>query len=120
MDFIKQLPPSNGYTNILVIVDRLTKQAIFIPTTRSIDTTGLAQLFIKNVFSKHGTPSHITSDHGVEFVSKFFKSLANGLDMKLYFTSGYYPEADGQTERTNQILEQFLRIYCNYQQLDWA
>ena len=99
---------------------RLTKQAIFIPTTRSIDATGLAQLFIENVFAKHGTPSHVTSDRGVEFVSKFFKSLANGLDMKLHFTSGYHPEANGQTERTNQTLEQFLRIYCNYQQSDWA
>ena len=118
MDFIEQLPLSNGYTDILVVVDRLTKQAIFIPTTRSIDATGLAQLFIENVFSKHGTPSHVTSDRGVEFVSKFFKSLANRLDMKLHFTSGYYPEADGQTERTNQTLEQFLRIYCNYQQSD--
>jgi len=95
MDFIKQLPLSNGYTNILVIVDWLTKQAIFIPTIRSIDTTGLAQLFIKNVFSKHSTPSHVISDHRVEFVSKFFKSLANRLNMKLHFTLGYYSEANG-------------------------
>jgi len=56
--------------------------------------------------------------HEVEFVSKFFKSLAYELEMKLHFTSGYYLEADGQTKCTNQILEQFLRIYYNYQQLD--
>ena len=118
MDFIEQLPPSEGYTDILVIVDRLTKQAIFIPTTGTVDATKLAQLFIEHVFAKHGTPSHVTTDRGVEFVSKFFKSLASNLDMKLHFTSGYHPEADGQTERTNQTLEQFLRIYCNYQQSD--
>jgi len=51
----------------------------------------------------------------MEFVSKFFRSLANVLDIKLHFTSGYHLEADGQTEHTNQTLEQFLRIYCNYQ-----
>jgi len=55
----------------------------------------------------------------MEFVSKFFRSLADALDIKLHFTSGYHLEADGQTERTNQTLKQFLKIYCNYQQSDW-
>jgi len=120
MDFIEQLPLSGGYTDILVVVDRLTKQALFIPTIRSLDATMLAELFIKHVFSKHGIPSHVTSDRGTEFVSKFFRSLANALEMRLHFTSEYHPEANGQTERTNQTLEQFLRIYCNYQQSDWS
>jgi len=120
MDFIEQLLLSEGYTDILVVVDRLTKQATFIPTTRTIDATKLAQLFIERVFAKHRAPSHVTSDCGVEFTSKFFKSLASNLDMKLHFTSGYHPEMDGQTECTNQTLEQFLRIYCNYQQSNWA
>jgi len=120
MDFIEQLPESEGYTEILVIIDRLTKQAIFIPTQRSIDVAGLTEIFIREVFSKHGTPNHITSDRGSEFVSKFFRSLASALDIKLHFTSGYHPEADGQTKRTNQMLEQYLRIFCTYQQSDWA
>jgi len=120
MDFIEQLPPSEGHTDILVVVDRLTKQAIFIPTVKSINAVLLAELFIKHVFSKHGVPNYVTSDRGMEFISKFFKSLASALDMKLHFTSGYHPEADGQTEYTNQTLEQFLRIYCNYQQLNWS
>ena len=119
MDFIKQLPPSGGYTNILVVVDQLTKQALFILTIRSLNATMLVELFIKHVFSKHGVSSYVTSDRGTEFVSKFFRSLANALDMRLHFTSGYHLEADGQTEHTNQTLEQFLRIYCNYQQSDW-
>ena len=80
----------------------------------------LVELFVKHVFSKHGAPSHITSDRGTEFVSKFFRSLADALSMRLHFTSGYHLEADGQTERTNQTLEQFLRIYYNYQQSDWS
>ena len=120
MDFIKQLPPSEGFTEILVIVDQLTKQAVFIPTLRTIDAPGLANLFVQHIFSKHGIPSHITSDRGSEFVSRFFRSLALALQIKLHHTSGYHPEADGQTERTNQTLEQYLRTYCNYQQSDWA
>ena len=120
MDFIEQLPNSDNFTAILVIVDRLSKQAIFIPTTDTIDAPGLAKLFVLHVFSKHGVPSHVTSDRGSEFVSRFFRSLGKALDMKLHFTSGYHPQADGQTERTNQTLEQYLRAYINYQQDNWS
>ena len=120
MDFIDQLPSSHGFTSILVIVDRLSKQGIFIPTHDTITSQELAQLFVLHVFSKHGVPSHVTSDRGSEFVSHFFRSLGTALDMKLHFTSGYHPEGDGQTERTNQTLEQYLRVYCNYQQDNWS
>ena len=80
----------------------------------------LAKLFILHVFSKHGIPSHITSDHGTEFVSAFFHSLGKVWDMKLHFTSGYHPESDGQTACSNQTLEQYLQVYCNYQQSNWS
>ena len=119
MDFIETLPTSSGSDSILVIVDRLTKQAIFIPTTIHCTSEDLAVIFIMHVFSKHGVPEHVTSDRGSEFVSRFFRSLGKALDMKLHFTSGYHPEGDGQTERTNQTLEQYLRIFCNYQQDNW-
>ena len=59
------------------------------------------------------------SDRGSEFVSYFFRSLGTALDMRLHFTSGYHPEANGQVERTNQMLEQYLHVYCNYQQDNW-
>ena len=120
MDFIEKLPKSSGYDTILVIVDRLTKQSIFIPTYDTITSAQLAKLFVLHVFSKHGIPSHVTSDRGSEFVSAFFRTLGKALDMNLHFTSGYHPEADGQTERTNQTLEQYLRVYCNYQQSNWS
>ena len=122
MDFIEKLPPSLGFTAILVIVDHLSKQSIFILTHDTITSVQLAQLFVLHVFSKHGVPSHITSNRGSEFVSHFFRSLGKALDVNLHFTSGYmyHPEGDGQTERTNQTLEQYLRVYCNYQQDNWA
>ena len=120
MDFIEQLPPSEGFTAILVVIDRLSKQALFIPTHDTITSAELAKLFLLHVFSKHGVPAHVTSDRGSEFVSHFFRSLGKALDMRLHFTSGYHPEGDGQTERANQTLEQYLRIYCNYQQDNWS
>src|SRR5258708_6644557 len=120
MDFIKQLPTSEGFTAILVIVDRLTKQLLFIPTHDMVDAPQLAQLFLTHVFSKHGTLGHVTSNHGTEFMSHFFCSLGSLLSMKLHFTSGYHLEGDGQMERINQVLEQYLQAYTNYQQDNWA
>jgi len=120
MDFIEKLPSSSGFNTILVIVDRLSKQAIFIPTHDTITSAELARLFVIHVFSKHGVPSYVMSDRGSEFVSHFFRSLGTTLDMRLHFTSGYHPEANGQVERTNQTLEQYLWVYCNYQQDNWS
>ena len=120
MDFIEQLPKSSSYTAILVIVDRLTKQSIFIPTHNTITSANLAKLFILHVFSKHGVPSHVTSDCGPEFVSHFFRSLRKALDMRLHFTLGYHLESNCQTKRTNQMLEQYLQVYSNYQQNNWS
>jgi len=72
------------------------------------------------MFSKYGVPSHVTSDRGLEFVSNFFQSLGTALDMQLHFTLGYHPKGDGKTECTNQTLEQYLHVYCNYQQDNWS
>jgi hypothetical protein len=120
MNFIKKLPSSAGFDSILVIVDQLSKQAIFIPMHDTITSTELACMFIIHVFSKHRVPSHVTSDWGLEFVLHFFCSLGLALDMKLHFTSRYHPEGDRQMEQTNQTLEQYLCIYCNYQQDNWS
>src|SRR6266704_2612989 len=97
MDFIEQLPSSSSFTSILVVMDHLSKQCIFIPTHDTITLPELAKLFLLNVFSKHGVPLHITSDRGLEFVSHFFHSLGKALDIHLLFTSGYHLEGDGQT-----------------------
>ena len=96
------------------------KQAIFIPTHDTITSAELACLFVIHVFSKHGVLSHVISNHGSEFVSHFFRSLGTTLDMRLRFTSGYHLEANGQAKWTNQMLEQYLYIYCNYQQNNWS
>src|SRR5467141_3846821 len=120
MDFIEQLPPSSAFTVILVVMDHLSKQVIFIPTDDKVNTPELSKLFVTHMFSKHGVPSHVTSDHGSKFVSHFFRSLGTALDMHLHFTSGFHPEGDGQTEHVNQTLKQYLRVYCNYQQDNWS
>jgi len=120
MDFIEKLLSSSRFDIILVIVDWLTKQVIFIPAYNTIMSADLTRLFILHVFSKHGIPSHVTSDRGSEFVSNFFRSLGTALDMQLHFTSGYHLEGDRQTKCMNRTLEQYLHAYCNYQQDNWS
>ena len=80
----------------------------------------LARLFIIHVFSKHRVLAYVTCNQGSKFVSHFFCSLGTALYMKIHFTSGYHSEGDGQTEHLNQTLEQYLHIFCNYQQDNWS
>ncbi|SOV09809.1 uncharacterized protein UDID_19474 [Ustilago sp. UG-2017a] len=120
MDLIEQLPPSSDFTAILVVVDRLTKMAIFVPTTNELDAPKLAKLFLHHVYSKHGLPTSIVSDRGSEFTSHFWHSLSTLLGIENHFSSAYHPQPDGQTECINQVLEQFLRGYSNHLQTDWS
>ncbi|MBW0584067.1 hypothetical protein O181_123782, partial [Austropuccinia psidii MF-1] len=97
MDFITQLPLSSSFDSILVILDRFSKMAVFIPTISSITSLYLAHLFIKNIFSKHGLPSSIVSDRGPLFVSSFWTNLCQKLKISRDLSASYHPETDGQT-----------------------
>jgi len=77
-------------------------------------------IFLVHIFSKHGTPTNIVLDRGKHFISHFWKSLCWLLDIKVNLSTAFHPETDGQTERVNQILEQYLRIFTNYQQDNWV
>ncbi|MBW0545782.1 hypothetical protein O181_085497 [Austropuccinia psidii MF-1] len=119
MGFITQLPPLNTFDSILVVVDRFSKMAILIPTYGSITALDLAQIFISNVFSKHGLPVSTVSDRGSLFVSSFWTQLFKQLKISRDLSTAFHPETDGQTERVYQILEQYLRMYVSYHQDDW-
>lgn len=120
VDFITQLPPSSTFTSICVFVDRFSKMAIFVPTFNEVDAEGTVQLFITHVFSQFGLPNDIVSDRGVVFTSKFTQAMLKSLNVKQKLSSAFHPQTDGQTERINSILEQYLRCYINYQQSNWS
>ena len=120
MDFIVQLPLSNGHTAILVVVDRMTKMAHFIPTTDDIDATGTISLLMSRVFSLHGFPDDIVSDRGTTFTAQFTREYMAALKIKQNLSTAFHAQTDGQTERTNATLEQYLRCFINYQQDDWS
>jgi hypothetical protein len=120
MDYIVQLPRTpRGYDAILVVVDRLTKRAHFIATRTNVTAVETAQLFVDNIFRLHGLPRTILTDRDSRFVGHFWRSLFNLLDVKLTPSTAFHPQTDGQTERTNRILEQMLRNYVNQRQDNW-
>ena len=125
-DFIVKLPkspdPLTGveYDSILVIVDRLTKYAYFMPYLEASNAEQLASTFLRTVFANHGMPDEIISDRDKLFTSQFWQSLTDQLGIKHKLSTSFHPQTDGQTERTNQTLEQYLRCYVNYRQTNWV
>lgn len=120
MDLITGLPKSRGYDSVLVFVDRLTKYVILVPTVATLDAAGFAELFVDNVISYHGVPDEVVSDRGPQFNNVFWSSVSALLGMKNCLSTAYHPESDGQTERTNRILEDVLRHFVSPDQLDWS
>lgn len=120
VDAIVKLPESNDFDSIMVIVCRLTKMAHFLPfKEEGFTSEHLAKMF-RSIFRLHGIPEDIVSDRGPIFTSKFWRSFASGLGIKLNFSTAYHPQSDGQTERVNQVLEQYLRMFVNYRQDNWV
>jgi hypothetical protein len=109
-DFIAGLPHTPaGYDSIWLIVDRLTKVAHFIPVRTNYTGAKLPELYMTWIVCLHGVTKKIVSNRGSQFTSQFWKKLHESLDTQLNFSSAYHPQTDGQTERTNQVLEDMLR-----------
>nr|GFC38339.1 reverse transcriptase domain-containing protein [Tanacetum cinerariifolium] len=110
MDFFIKLPKSSqGYDTIWVIVDRLTKSAIFTPIRETNHVDKLARIYLRKVVTRHGIPVSIISDRDLRFASNFWRSLQNALGTRLDMSIAHHPETDGQSERTVQTLEDMMR-----------
>ncbi|GJT39848.1 putative reverse transcriptase domain-containing protein [Tanacetum coccineum] len=110
MDFVTKLSKSSqGYDTIWVIVDRLTKSALFLPIRETDPIEKLARMYLKEVVTRHGTPVSIISDHDGRFASNFWRSLQKALGTTLAMSTSYHLETDGQSKRTIQTLEDMLR-----------
>ncbi|GKE16359.1 putative reverse transcriptase domain-containing protein, partial [Tanacetum coccineum] len=110
MDFVTKLPKSlQGYNTIWVIVNRLTKSAIFVPIRETDPLEKLAKLYLKEVVARHGIPVSIIYDRDPRFASRFWRTLQKALGTSLDMSTTYHPKTDGQSERTIQTLEDMLR-----------
>jgi hypothetical protein len=120
MDFIVDLPWCDEYNAVLVIVCRLTKHAIFIPTMTGLDAEGFAKLFVKFVVCRFGLPSSIISDRDPRWTSDFWKAVVKFLKTRMALSSSHHPQHDGQTEIVNKQLEVMLRAYTAGARDSWV
>jgi len=118
-DFITKLLLAQGYDAILVVCNRLTKMAHFIPTTENTSVEGLARLFRDHVWKLHGLPESIISDRGAQFAANLMSELNQILGIEIRLSMAFHPQIDGQTEQTNQELEQYLRMFIDHWQEQW-
>ena len=125
MDFITRLPVSTNwkgetYDSILVIVDKFTKMVHYKPVKVTIDAPGLAEVIIDGVVRQHGLPNSIISDRGSVFNSKFWSLVCYFLGIKQRLSTVFHPKTNGQTERQNNSIKAYLRVFVSYKQNDWA
>ncbi|KAJ9567106.1 hypothetical protein OSB04_003072 [Centaurea solstitialis] len=110
MDFVTKLPKTKkGHDAVWVIVDRLTKSAHFLPIKETYSIDKLAQLYVGEIVMRHGVPISIIADRDSRFTSRFWQSFQTTLGTRVDLSTAYHPQADGQTERTIQTLEDMLR-----------
>ena len=119
VDFITKLPLAQGYNSILVVVDWLTKMVYFISTMKKTSVEGLARLFRDNMWKLHRLPESIISDRGPQFAARLMRKLNGMLGIESKLSTAFHPQIDGQTERVNQELEQYLRMFIDHRQEQW-
>lgn len=120
MDFVTGLPTSKGNTTVLTVVDRFSKMAHFLALPKLPTAKETAICMMNNVFRIHGFPRDIVSDRGPQFVSRFWQEFCKLIGATASLTSGYHPEANGQTERLNQQLETSLRCLVAQSPASWS
>jgi len=119
IDFITDLPNSEGDDTILIVIDRLTKMAHRLPCTKEINAQQFSELFVREIFRQHGLPKDIITDRGSVFTSDLLKETTKQLGIERRLSTAFHSQTDGQTERTNSTLEQYLGAFVNYQQDNW-
>ena len=113
-----RLVDTTSYDTVLIFTDRATKMVHLIPTTMHTTADETAQLFIKHVVKYHGIPRSIHSDRDPRLSSALWSELCQKLDIKHKMTAAYWPQANGQAERTNQTVKQLLR-FAHDEGLHW-
>jgi transposase InsO family protein len=119
-DFTTDLPLSNGFDSILVVVDRFSKEVEFIPCNKTATAMDTARLYLHNVWKNHGLPRSIVSDRGPQYASQVMQDLCKRLGIQSKMSTAYHPQTDGQTERMNRDLQQYLRLFTAEKQEQWA
>jgi hypothetical protein len=119
LDFIEGLSRSHNFDCILVVVDKFSKYAHFIPIKHPYTALQVAMVYMDNVFKLHGFPEALISDRDRVFTSNVWQQLFKLTKIELRMSTAYHPQSDGQTERVNQCLEAYLRCFVHACPTQW-
>jgi len=121
MDLITDLPNSEGYDSVMIVVDHgLTKGVILFPTNKTQTAAKTANMLLDRLYLRFGLPDKFISDRGPQFAAKAFRELLKLLEIKSSLSTAYHPQSDGATERVNQEIEAYVSIYCSLHPDTWA
>jgi hypothetical protein len=122
MDIVTDIPESttSGYTGILVIVDRLTKMAVYLPCRNHIDSSQLGQILFEHVIGKRGKPDNLVANYGKEFTSRFWNRVCSLLSINHKLSTAFYQQTNGQTEQHNQTMGRYLQVFSYPEQDNWV
>jgi len=120
MDFVEGLPKSEGREVIFVVVDRFSKYAHFMAIPHPYTACSVARVFLDNVYKLHGFLAIIVSDRDTVFLSLFWKELFARQGVKLYYSTAYHPQSDGQTEVANKCLKNYLHSMISASPTRWV
>ena len=119
MDFVGELPESEGFNAIVLVTDSFTEVQHYLAAKTTLTAADVANAYINKIWGLDRLPQHITSDRGPQFASKFSQELNRKLNINLRSSTAYPPQTDGLSERAVQPLQQYLRIYCHDRQNRW-
>jgi len=124
LDFIVKLPPTKWkglvVNSILVVMDRYAKFGVYLPCNETITASELADAFVDAIVTRFGAPRGVVSDRGPQMASGYWRDFCIALGAKRKLSTAYHPQTDGQTERQNQNVEQYIRCFASTRQSDWA
>ena len=120
VDFIMDLPLSNGSNSILTVIDRFSKETEFIPCNKTATALDTAKLYLFHVWRDHGLPHTIVSDWGPQFASQVMLDLCKRLGISPKLSTAHHPQTDGQTEVMNREVQQYLWLFCAREQESWS
>ena len=123
MDFVTGLPECELKNAILMVVNRLAKERVYIPCSDKDERTNAeatAKMLLHNMWQKHGLPLSVVSDRDPQFVSAVWKALCKILRINAKLSTAFHPETDGQSEIANQKMERHLCTYVNHFQNNWV
>ena len=120
MDFIMDLPVSQGFDSLFIVVDCLSKATVIVPCNKTFTDEETAKLYMNHIWRRTGLPQQVISDQGPQFASQVMQEVWSKLGVKSTMSTAFHPQTDSKTEHVNQELEQYLRVFRNFQQDNWA